>query len=528
MNKQMPLDGFKGFKAHFKDDVNSGLLVFLLALPLSLGIARASEFPPVMGLVTAIIGGILVSFFMGSRLTIKGPAAGLIVIVAGAVTELGQGDLFLGWKYALGVMVVSGLVQIAFGLFKFGKYIDFFPLSAVRGMLAAIGLIIIIKQIPVLLNVDPNLHKGEPILQMLVKIPFYFTHANMQVAWLGIASLLIMMLWSYIPFKKATEFPPALVVLLFVIPTSIMLNFETSAPEYALLKIGSLTESFGIHASFDGWSQTTIFIKYVVMLALVGSLESLLTVKAVDGMDPYNRTSDVNKDLMAVGLGNTVAAFLGGLPMIAEVARSSANVANGAKTRWANFYHGAFMLIFLLLAIPLLEKIPNAALAAMLIAVGIRLSHPREFIKAKRIGNEQLGIFTVTIFFTLYQDLLVGIFAGMVFKVIANFYHGVSLSQFFKAEIYKSVQGQVVVIELSGSAVFSNYLQIKEVLDRIPHDKILKIDVSQCRLIDHTVMSSLNDIKKQHLRKYNADVQIVGLEQLKPLAEHELSARQAM
>lgn len=528
MNKQMPLDGFKGFKAHFKDDVNSGLLVFLLALPLSLGIARASEFPPVMGLVTAIIGGILVSFFMGSRLTIKGPAAGLIVIVAGAVTELGQGDLYLGWKYALGVMVVSGVIQMIFGLLKFGKYIDFFPLSAIRGMLAAIGLIIIIKQIPVLLNVHPDIHKSDSILQMLFKIPTYIINANLQVAWLGIASLLIMLLWHLIPFKKANVFPPALVVLLFVIPTSIVLNFATAAPDYALLKIDSLTDSLGIHARFDGWSQTSIFIKYVIMLALVGSLESLLTVKAVDGLDPYHRTSDVNKDLMAVGLGNTVAAFLGGLPMIAEVARSSANVANGAKTRWANFYHGAFMLVFLLLAIPLLEKIPNAALAAMLIAVGIRLAHPREFVKAKRIGNEQLGIFSVTIFFTLYQDLLVGIFAGMLFKIAANFYHGVSLTHFFKAQIYKSVQGQEVVIELSGSAVFSNYLQIKEVLEGVPHDKTLIIDVSQCRLIDHTVMSSLNDFKTQHLRKYNADVQIVGLEQLKPLAQHELSARQAM
>lgn len=527
MNKQIPLDGLKGFKAHFKEDANSGLLVFLLALPLSLGIARASEFPPVMGLVTAIIGGILVSFFAGSRLTIKGPAAGLIVIVAGAVTELGQGDLFLGWKYALGVMVVSGLIQISFGFLKFGKYIDFFPLSAIRGMLAAIGLIIIIKQIPVLLNVHPGIHKGEPILEMIIEIPTYIANTNIQVAWLGIISLIIMLFWHLIPFKKATFFPPALVVLLFVIPTSIVLNFATTAPDYALLKVDRLTDSLGIHASFGGWSQSFIFIKYVVMLALVGSLESLLTVKAIDGLDPYHRTSNVNKDLIAVGIGNTVAAFLGGLPMIAEVARSSANVSNGAKTRWANFYHGAFMLIFLLLAVPLLEKIPNAALAAMLIAVGYKLAHPREFIKAKRIGNEQLGIFCITVFFTLYQDLLIGIFAGMLFKIVANFYHGVSFSHFFNAEVNQTTQGQHVVIELSGSAVFSNYLQIKDVIERVPKDKPLIIDVSQCRLIDHTVMSSLHDFKTQRIRKFNTDIQIMGLEQLKPLAQHELSARQA-
>ena len=527
MNKPLPFDGLKGLKTHFKEDVTSGFLVFLLALPLSLGIARASEFPPIMGLVTAIIGGLVVSLFMGSRLTIKGPAAGLIVIVAGAVTELGQGDLLLGWKYALGVMVVSGVLQIGLGFFKFGKYIDFFPLAAIRGMLAAIGLIIIIKQIPILLNVHPDIHRETSILKMLTEIPIYLQNAHWNVAWLGFISLAIMLFWTSIPIKKAHFFPPALVVLLFVIPASIYFDLSTQAPEYALLQIDSLTESMGIHASFGGWSQTWTFLKYVLMLAIVGSLESLLTVKAIDGMDPYHRTSNVNKDLMAVGFGNTIAAFLGGLPMIAEVARSSANVANGAKTRWANFYHGAFMLIFLLLAIPLLEKIPNAALAAMLIAVGFRLAHPREFVKANSIGKEQLGIFVTTIFFTLYQDLLVGIFAGMIYKVLANFYHGVSIPHFFKAQVDKKVSENETFIELSGAAVFSNFLQIKEQLEQIPHNHSIKIDVSQCRLVDHTVMSSLHDFKIQRLRKCDAEVHILGLDQLKPLANHELSARQS-
>jgi len=169
--KYLPADGFAGLKENFKADAISGFIVFLLALPLSLGIAKASDFPPIMGLISAIIGGLFVSFFMGSRLSIKGPAAGLIVIVAGAVADFGNGDPILGWKLALGAMVVAGLVQIVLGLLKLGKLADFFPLSAIHGMLAAIGIIIIVKQLPVLLNDNPILSKGMGPLELLWNIP---------------------------------------------------------------------------------------------------------------------------------------------------------------------------------------------------------------------------------------------------------------------------------------------------------------------------------------------------------------------
>ena len=176
--KYIPADGLAGLKENFKTDAISGFIVFLLALPLSLGIAKASDFPPIMGLITAIIGGIVVSFFMGSRLTIKGPAAGLIVIVAGAVAEFGQGNNELGWKLALGAMVVAGIIQILFGVLKLGKLADFFPLSAIHGMLAAIGIIIIAKQIPVLLNDDPTLAKGMGPIELLLTIPKFIVNLD--------------------------------------------------------------------------------------------------------------------------------------------------------------------------------------------------------------------------------------------------------------------------------------------------------------------------------------------------------------
>lgn len=386
----MPKDGIEGLKENFSTDALSGFIVSLLALPLSLGIAKASEFPPIMGLITAIIGGLVVSLISGSRLTIKGPAAGLIVIVAGAVTDFGGGET--GWHLALGAMVVAGLLQILFGVFKLGKLADFFPLSAIHGMLAAIGLIIIAKQIPVLLDVAPTMTKGKGPFALLGSIPEFLLHLDPKATLIGIISLAIMLSWPFIKNPIIKKIPAPLVVLLIAIPAELLMDFQTTEPAYALVHIGNLLDNVKVNVDFSGYLQTGTFIKYVIMFALVGTLESLLTVKAIDMLDLYRRKSDTNKDLIAVGIGNTLAAILGGLPMISEVARSSSNVANGAKTRWANFFHGFFILVFALAASHLIELIPNTALAAMLIAVGIKLAHPLEFINTFKTGKEQLAL----------------------------------------------------------------------------------------------------------------------------------------
>lgn len=525
IKKMIPADGLAGLKENFKTDAISGFIVFLLALPLSLGIAKASEFPPVMGLLTAIIGGIVVSLMMGSRLTIKGPAAGLIVIVAGSVAEFGQGDNVLGWKLALGAMVVAGVVQILFGVFKLGKLADFFPLSAIHGMLAAIGIIIIAKQIPVLLNDDPALGKGKGPLELLANIPNFIMNLDPKATFIGVVSLAIMMGWPYIKNKSIKMIPAPLVVLLFAIPCELFMHFKETEPAYALVKIGNFVDALGFNASFDGISQTGIFVKYVIMFALVGSLESLLTVKAIDLMDPFKRKSDMNKDLIAVGIGNTFAAFLGGLPMISEVARSSSNVNNGAKTRWANFFHGVFILAFVLLASPILEMIPNAALAAMLITVGIKLSHPKEFIHTFQIGKEQLAIFLVTIFFTLFEDLLVGIAAGIILKMIIHLVNGTPISSFFKAPTLVSFEGNNYLVEIDKAAIFTNYLGVKRKLESIPPGFNVTIDLKKTKLVDHSVMENLEHFKHDYESNDNSTVTIIGLDNHTPLSDHPLSGR---
>lgn len=525
IKKILPADGIAGLKENFKTDAISGFIVFLLALPLSLGIAKASEFPPIMGLITAIIGGLLVSLISGSRLTIKGPAAGLIVIVAGAVAEFGHGDNVLGWKLALGAMVIAGFIQILFGVLKLGKLADFFPLSAIHGMLAAIGIIIIAKQIPVLLNDNPTLAKGKGPLELLANIPNFIMNLDAKATLIGVISLAIMLGWPKIKNKTIKMIPAPLVVLLFSIPCELFMHFKETEPAYALVKIGNLVDNLNFNADFSGFSQTGTFIKFVIMFALVGTLESLLTVKAIDLVDPFKRKSNTNKDLIAVGIGNVFAALLGGLPMIAEVARSSSNVNNGAKTRWANFFHGFFILAFLLLAAPLLEMIPNAALAAMLITVGIKLAHPKEFIHTFQIGKEQLAIFLVTIFFTLFEDLLVGIAAGIILKMIIHLINGTPISSFFKAPTEVSFEGNEYYVKISKAAIFTNFLGIKRKLEEIPSGFNITIDLGKTKLVDHSVMENLEHFKHDYESYDNSTVKIIGLENHKPLSNHPLSSR---
>jgi len=520
--KTLPADGLAGLKAHGVTDAISGFIVFLLALPLSLGIAKASEFPPITGLLTAIIGGLVVSFLAGSRLTIKGPAAGLIVIVAGAVTDFGGGET--GWKMALGAIVVAGVIQILFGVFKLGKLADVFPLSAIHGMLAAIGIIIIAKQIPVLLDIDPALTKGKEPLELLAEIPFFLSHIDPKATVIGVISLWVMTSWhnNTVPFLK--KIPAPLVVLLIAVPAQLIMDFQHTEPTYALVHIGNLLEVVKVNVSFDGFSQPGLFIKYVVMFALVGTLESLLTVKAIDMMDPYKRKSDTNKDLIAVGIGNTLAGILGGMPMISEVARSSNNVANGAKTRWANFFHGFFILVFVLFAARYIEMIPNTALAAMLITVGIKLAHPREFAHIFKIGKEQLAIFLVTIIITLYEDLLVGIAAGMALKIIIHVANGLPIRSLFKSPVSVSFEDDNYLVEIEKSAVFTNWLGIKGKLDAIPQGMHLTIDLSNTKLVDHSVMENLHHFEHDYVAA-GGTVKIIGIDDHKALSKHDLAAR---
>lgn len=506
----LPKDGWSGLIENWKKDILSGFLVFLIAMPLSLGIAKASGFPPVSGLITAIIGGTIVSIFMGARLTIKGPAAGLIVIVVSSVNEL-------TYPYALGAIVAAALIQVLFGVFKLGRLSDFFPSSAIHGMLAAIGIIILSKQIHIAMGIAPEVLKGKEPLILLSMIPQSIINMNPSIALVGGISLLILFGLPLIVKK----IPAPLVVLLVSVPLGVLLNYK-NIPS-ALVEVASVTDpSTYTWAKFD-FSGT--FIKFVIMYALVGSLESLLTAKAIDMLDPFRRKTDYNKDLVAVGFGNMLAGMIGALPMISEVARSSYNVTNGARTRWANFFHGLFLLLFVLIARPLIEMIPNAALAAMLITIGYRLASPKEFIHTYKIGFEQLIIFVGTVITTLATDLLIGIGVGIILEFIIHMVNGVPLLNMFTNDLKIDNSDQdKYIISIRDAAVFTNFLSLKKELARIPSHKHIILDLFETQLVDHTVIESLHRLSDDY-NHAGGYFEIVGLEEHKSTSTHKFAAR---
>jgi MFS superfamily sulfate permease-like transporter len=518
---QLPKDGLAGFKENWSVDAVSGFLVFLLALPLSLGIAKASEFPPAMGVLTAMIGGLFVSFFAGSRLTIKGPAAGLITICSGAVMELGGGEQ--GWHLALGVIVVAGIIQIIFGQLKFGSVTDFFPPSAVHGMLAAIGLIIFSKQIHILLGIDPALLKGKEPLELYAMIPESIMHEDPRVTFIGVISLIIIFGLPFIKGRLIKKVPAPMLVLLVTIPLALVMDFKHTEPAFDLVKIGDFWGTIGFNVSFAAIDQW-VFWKFVIMFVFINSVESLLTVKAIDGLDPWKRTSDPNKDLQAVGAGNSLSGILGGLPMISEVARSSANVNFGGRTRWSNFFHGLFLLIAMLLFIPVIEMIPNTALAALLIAVAYRLASPNEFFKTYKVGSEQLVIFVITIIVTVATDLLIGVAAGIAFKAVFHILNGVSLKNLFKANYELSLNNEDVLVKIKGSAVFSNLLGFKKMFTRIKPGSKVVVDFTEAHLLDHTFMEYMHHVEEEQLHA-GGSVTAVGFDRFKPSSNHPMAAR---
>jgi len=525
---EIPKDGLAGLKENWRVDAVAGFLVFLLALPLSLGIAKASGFPAAMGVLTAMIGGMFVSFFAGSALTIKGPAAGLITICAGAVTELGALNIegYTGVQLACGVIVVMSIIQIAFGFLKFGSLSDFFPPSAVHGMLAAIGLIIFSKQIHVLLGIDPATLKGLGPIELYEMIPHSFMNADPRVASVGIVSMIIIFGMPLIKSNFVKKIPAPMVVLLVTIPMALIMDFRHTEPAFDLVSIGNFWDNIKFNASFAAIG-TGVFWKYVVMFLFINSLESLLTVKAVDGLDPYKRESNTNKDLSALGAGNALAGLLGGLPMISEVARSSANVNFGGRTRWANFFHGFFLLIAMLLFIPVIEMIPNSALAALLIAVGYRLASPKEFFKTYKIGAEQLVIFVITIVVTISTDLLLGVGAGILVKFIFHIINGAPIRSLFKARYEVSQTENDYYIAIKDAAIFSNLIGFKNLFKRIKPGKKVTLNFSESRIVDHSFMEQLHHFEEEYQHS-GGTVSLIGFEQFQLLSNHPLAARKLM
>jgi MFS superfamily sulfate permease-like transporter len=505
---EIPKGNLNGFKTHAKNDILSGFLVFLIALPLCLGISLASGYPAVAGIFTAIIGGLVATFLSNSELTIKGPAAGLIVIALGCVKDFGfTGGVdpakdYEAYRLALGVGVVAGVYQIFLGLFRVGILVKLFPKAAIHGLLASIGIIIIAKQFPVLMGLSPE---GPP-LTLLASIPSFIINMNPKVGLIGILGLAIVIVYGYIKNPKLKVIPAPMLMLLITVPIGIYLGIGSEGSYTFNNQLYELGERFLVNVpgnllnavAFPDFSGVTTEtgIKYIALFAIIGSLEGILSAKAIDEIDPWGRKTDLNRDLLATGLANTLSAFIGGLPMISEIVRSKANIDNGARTRFANFYHGMFLLLCVALIPALINKIPLAALAALLVITGYRLASPHEFMTMYREGIDQFTVFVSTILGVLATDLLKGLAIGIGIRIVIHFLRGGSVFS-LNAKIIPE-RDQSVTIFLRGSIIFSSWIPLRKHLNRFYQEgKRVTLNITEIQFMDRRVMSKIEDWEKK-------------------------------
>ena len=488
----------EGIVPNLRYDFPSGLVVFLVALPLCLGIALASDAPLLSGLVTGVIGGLVVGPLSGSQLSVSGPAAGLTVLVAGGIAELG------GFEAFLPAVIMAGAMQIVLALLRGGVLATLFPSSVIEGMLAGIGIILILKQIPHALGRDTD-YEGDLDFWVLGEqsntfneIFEAFQTMSPGVVIVSLACLGVLLLWQR-PFIANQSWSrlipgPLVAVLLGIAINEVFRltgsNMEILAKDGHLVQLPVLgpVELFASLPSPD-WSVLGNSELWTVAatIAAVASLETLLSVEAVDKLDPFRRTSDTNRELFAQGAGNVFAGFLGGLPMTAVIVRSSTNVYSGGRTRMAAFIHGVF-LGGLVLAVPdLLNRIPLGALAAVLLNIGYKLARADLWRRQYQQGADQFIPFTVTVLVTVFSDLLTGVLVGLaigvVMVVVTNFTTAISVVE----------EDGAWLVQFTKDVSFVNKTRLRSVLNGIPRGSEVVIDGTRATFIDHDIYTTIDD-----------------------------------
>jgi len=510
-------------------------VVSLIALPLGLGLAMASEAPPIAGVITAIVGGVIVSILGGSFVTISGPGNGLVGVVLVAITTLG-----LTATYA--AIICSGIILVILGFLRLGKLADYFPSSAIQGMLAAIGLIILGKQFHIMLG---NKIVRDSGIDYLLEIPntiitvFQFEDKSLiYAAVAGVLSLAIMVFYSKIRNKYLQLIPAPMWIVILSVGFSYYYELILKTPNpissaYMIPGIPNIQEiitdiptpNFEMVGTLSFWSS-------VIALTLIASIESLLSIKAVDKLDVRKRRSNVNKDIKALGLATVVSGFLGGLNVVTVIARSSVNVNNGGSNRSSNLFHALFLVVFIVLFSTELTRIPLTALMAILVYTGYKLASPDVVRRIFTIGKEQLIIFFATLFVTLKVGLISGIVAGLIATFIIHIVVTKSLSLFIKnilkpnVLMFKEEDGSYF-LSIKHFCSFLNFNILKNKLEAIPEQSDVIVDFSLCGFVDHSVMENIHDYQELFHKK-GGNIGVIGLDILGTKSEHPFALRRLL
>src|SRR6056300_26120 len=504
----IPNTGFKGLVQNWKSDLIAAVSVALIALPLSLGIALAAGAPAMAGIFSAVVGGVVTTFYRGGHISVNGPAKGVIgVILLGIVLlDDGSGQAF---NYVLAAIVVSGALQTLLGIFKLGRIADIFHGSVIQGLLAAIGIIIFAKQIHVALGTHSD---GSNIVENLVDAVRMLPEANPFVVLISLAGLLMILYNSKITNRFFHFLPVPMWVIVLSIPFVYLFNFFehheisllgknfTVGPELLLDIPDSITESI-MHPNF-GKIGTLEFWSIVFSLLIITSIEHLAIAKAVDKIDPYKRKTDLNKDLTGIGLSTVASGFIGGLPIISVIIRSTVNIHNGAKTKWSNLYQGILLLVLIVVLGPLMRQVPLCAFAILLVYTGFKLASPGVFKQVYDHGPEQLIFFIFTMVLTLYTNLLVGLVGGLSLALATHMLLAkLPISQFFKM-VYNSGSDLSQIAEdryelkIKGIANFLSIPRIDKLIKKIPDGVDVRVALKDTKLVGITFMDYIVDYLK--------------------------------
>ncbi len=503
---------------NLKSDFASGLVVFLVALPLCLGIALASGAPLFSGIISGVVGGVVVGYLSQSHLSVSGPAAGLTAIVLTAITDLGSFDIFL-----LAVLI-AGIIQLLLGFIKAGTISNYFPNNVIEGMLAGIGVIIILKQIPHAFGYDPDFEGDLSFFQpdgqnTFSELFHVFNHVQLGSIVIALLSLSILILWNKVDvLKKIKLVPPALVAVI----VSILLNefFIQSGSNLAIAKEHLV--SLPVPTTFDEFKNIIVTPDFAsitnskvwivaITIAVVASIETLLCIEAADRMDAHKRYTNTNVELKAQGIGNIMSSLIGGLPMTSVVVRTTANNAAGAKSKMSAIIHGLLLLVSVLAIPAILNKIPLATLAAVLLLVGYKLANPKTILHFWNKGKYQFIPFIATFGAVVFTDLLKGVALGMIISVIFVLKGNMKRAYNFRTEEYHD--GDVIHIDLAQEVSFLNKAAIKETLASIPENSKVIINASDTVYIAHDVLDLIKEFKKIRSKEENIKVKLVGFKE---------------